>query len=284
MLGGKGNKDKAVNGLDGFSLSGIEYMNVYTPLPQLLGPEVYYSENVEGFEGLGQLGEPVTLASVGAAMGVLAGIVAALKQIGDIFPKGSKGSQDFDESANEAAENNAPVPGTTTVPNIDNTSTQTSIPTDKTSVEESFKTSQDSSVSNSTVNSETNYSTATNPLVTTNEDPDTVIEEKDDSLLPTTTNQTTTSTTTDTGNTPDPTKESFWDKNKSWLKPVAIGVGGISLIAIGFAVLKPKHPSNKSSPGTLSGIPKKRKKHKRKSKHKSKTKSYPQKKTAVALL
>lgn len=280
MLGGKGNKDKAVNGLDGFSLAGIEYMNVYTPLPQLLGPEVYYSENVEGFEGLGQLGEPITLASVGAAMGVLAGIVAALKQIGDIFPKGS---QDFDEKANEAAENNAPVPGTTTVPNTDS-STPTQIPTDKTSVEESFKTSNDSPVSNSTANSETDYSTATKPLITTNEDSDTVVEEKDDSLLPTTTNQTTIPATTDTGNTPDPTKETFWDKNKSWLKPVAIGVGGISLIAIGFAVLKPKHPSNKSSPQSLSGIPKKRKKHKRKLKHKSKTKPHPQKKTAVALL
>jgi hypothetical protein len=283
MLGGKGNKDKAVAGLDGFSLSGIEYMNVYTPLPQLLGRDVYYSENVEGFEGLGQLGEPVTLASVGAAMGVLAGIVAALKQIGDIFPKGSKGSEDFDEKTNEAAENNAPVPGTTPVPITDGSAPK-QIPTEKTSVEESFKANQDSPVSNSTVSSETDYSTATNPIVTTNEDSDTVVEEKDNGLLPTTTNQTTALTKNDTGNTPDPNKESFWDKNKSWLKPVAIGVGGISLIAIGFAVLKPKHASNKASPQTLSGIPKKRKKHKRKSKHKSKTKSYPQKKTVVALL
>lgn len=285
MLGGKGNKDKAVNGLDGFSLAGVEYMNIYTPLPQLLGPEVYYSENVEGFEGLGQLGEPVTLASVGAAMGVLAGIVAALKQIGDIFPKGSKGSQDFDEKTNEAAENNAPVPGTTTVPNTDsNNSTQTSIPTDKTSVQESFKTSDEGSSSNATTESTSSSSTQSNSLTTTNDSSDVSTEEKDDSLLPTTTNQTTTPSTTNTGNTPDPTKESFWDKNKSWLKPVAIGVGGISLIAIGFAVLKPKHPTNKSSPQSLSGIPKKRKKHKRKSKHKSKTKSNPQKKTAVALL
>ena len=28
-------------------------------------------------------------------------------------------------------------------------------------------------------------------------------------------------------------KVGFWDKNKKWLKPVAIGVGGISLLAIG---------------------------------------------------
>jgi hypothetical protein len=278
MLGGKGNKDKAVAGLDGFSMAGIEYMSVYTPLPQLLGPDIYYSENVEGFKGLGQLGEPVTLASVGAAMGVLAGIVAALKQIGDIFPKGSKGSQDFDEKTNEAAENNAPVPGTTPVPNGDaNTSTQ--IPTDKSSTEESFKTS--STTNNALVESD-DSPIQSNSLVTTNESSNTVREENDNSLLPTT--QATTPTTTETGNTPDPAKQTFWDKNKSWLKPVAIGVGGISLIAIGFAVLKPKHHLSHSSSGTLSGLPKKRKKHKRKSKHKSKIKLRTQKKTAVALL
>lgn len=283
ILGGKGNKDKAVAGLDGLSLSGIEYMSVYTPLPQLLGPDIYYSENVEGFEGLGQLGEPVTLASVGAAMGVLAGIVAALKQIGDIFPKKTKGSEDFDEKTNEAAENNAPVPGTTPVPNSVDNAASAPIPTDKPLVEESFKTTDSSPVSTSTQRTETSYSTATNPYLSPSESSDTFVEEKDDSLLPTTqSNQIAVPTTTDTGNTPEPTKETFWDKNKSWLKPVAIGVGGISLIAIGFAVMKPKNAQSRSSPQTLSGIPKKSKKHKRKTKNKSKSK--PSKKTAVALL
>lgn len=281
MLNGKGNKDKAVAGLDGFSMAGIEYMNVYTPLPQLLGPEIYYSENVGGFEGLGQLGEPATLASVGAAMGVLAGIVAALKQIGDIFPKKTKGSEDFDEKTNDAAENNLPVPGTTPVPNtVSNESTPMSI--DKPSIEDSFKTSNSSVADNVLVKSSGDYSTATNPLIPTTESNNLNVEEKENNLVPTTTNQAIVPTTTDTSNTPEPTKETFWDKNKTWLKPVAIGVGGVSLIAIGFAVLKSKKPSNKSSPGSLSGIPKKRKNHKRKSKHKSK--SNPSKKTAVALL
>lgn len=283
ILGGKGNKDKAVAGLDGISLSGIEYMSVYTPLPQLLGPDIYYSENVEGFEGLGQLGEPVTLASVGAAMGVLAGIVAALKQIGDIFPKKTKGSEDFDEKTNEAAENNAPVPGTTPVPNSVDTAASAPIPADKPFLEESFKTTDSSPVNTSTQRTETSYSTATNPYLPTSESSDTFVEEKDDSLVPTTqSNQITVPTTADTGNTPEPTKETFWDKNKSWLKPVAIGVGGISLIAIGFAVMKPKNSPGRSSPQTLSGVPKKSKKHKRKTKNKSKSK--PSKKTAVALL
>jgi hypothetical protein len=286
IIGGKGNKDKAVAGLDGFSVSGIEYMSVYTPLRQLLGRDIYFSENVEGFEGLGQLGEPVTLASVGAAMGVLAGIVAALKQIGDIFPKGSKGSEDFDEKANDAAENNAPVPGTTPIPNADVNTTPAPIPTDKTSVEESFKA--DNSSGNNSIQPTIDYSTSTNPIVSTDDSSNIASNEKDDSLIPTTTNQTSNQSVvppTDTENTPDPPKENFWDKNKSWLKPVAIGVSGISVIAIAFSMMKPKHAVGRSPSHSLSGIPKSKKKnHKRKNKHKSKHKSKPQKKTAVALL
>jgi hypothetical protein len=86
--------------------------------------------------------------------------------------------------------------------------------------------------------------------------------------------------------TPDtpPTKETFWDKNKSWLKPVTIGVGGVSLIAIGFSLLKPKHGPNKSSPrsSSLSGIPKQKKKKYQRKKKVSKPKHT--KKKAVALL
>lgn len=278
ILGGKGNSDKAVAGLDGFSLAGIEYMSAFTPLPQLLGPDIYYSENVEGFEGLGQLGEPVTLASVGAAMGVLAGIIAALKQIGDIFPKKTKGSEDFDEKTNEAAENNIPVPGTTPVP-LPEPNAALPAPIQKQPAEESFLQSGESEATNNAViTQESNpYSTATNPYVPAVTNNSVAIDEEvEDFPLPTTITETATNNTIP----PAPPKETFWDKNKTWLKPVAIGVGGISLIAIGFAVLKPKHP-NKSSPGqALSGIPKgKRKNYKRKN-----TKSKPSKKTAVALL
>jgi hypothetical protein len=284
MLSGKGNKDKAVAGLEGFSFAGIEFMSAYTPLPQLLGPEIYYSENVEGFEGLGQLGEPVTLASVGAAMGVLAGIVAALKQIGDIFPKKTKGSEDFDEKTNEAAENNLPVPGTTPVPTSEG-GAATPTPIDKSSMDESFKTTDNASADNAIVKSEQNISTENIQPVTTTENENSSADEPGSNMVPTTVNQIVSNPTSDTGGTPTPEQETFWNKNKSWLKPVAIGVGGISLIAIGFAVLKPKHSNNKSShQPSLSGVPKRKKK---KGNHHRKTKaSKPKhtKKKAVALL
>jgi hypothetical protein len=271
ILGGKGNSDKAVNGLDGLALAGIEYMGVDTPLPQLLGREVYYSENIEGFEGLGQLGEPVTLASVGAAMGVLAGIVAALKQIGDIFPKNTKGSEDFDEKTNEAAENNVPVPGTTPVPGS-NPNTDTTSTVSRSNANNQIDDSYDSSPNNSLVKVDSNQSS--NSVVPAANDVNQITEEEN-GLAP--------QSSTDGAKDLAPTNESFWDKNKSWLKPVAIGVGGISLIAIGFAVLKPKNAVHKTSSHSLSGIPN-RKKKKRNYFKKQKHKSKPSKKTAVALL
>jgi hypothetical protein len=271
ILGGKGNSDKAINGLEGFAVAGTEYMSADTPLPQLLGREVYYSENIEGFEGLGQLGEPVTLAAVGAAMGVLAGIVAALKQIGDIFPKKTKGSEDFDEKTNEAAENNVPIPGTTPVPssNVDPETTSTVSTSNANSlIDDSYNSSPD----NSLVRVDSN--TTSNSLVPTENDTNEIIEEENGLVTQSSAEGTKEAATTN---------ESFWDKNKSWLKPVAIGVGGISLIAIGFAVLKPKPAVQRTSSHSLSGIPNRKKKKRnyfRKQKHKSK----PSKKTAVALL
>ncbi|WP_121355767.1 hypothetical protein [Flavisolibacter nicotianae] len=298
MLGGKGNKDKAVAGLDGISFAGIEYMNAYTPLPQLLGPDIYRSENVdgmEGFQGLGQLGEPVTLASVGAAMGVLAGIVASLKQIGNIFGGKGEGSKDFDPQVNEAAENNQPVPNTTPIPEGEAKEAAKEVMNSSgasVSVENIAPSSTNTALvrtDNAMMKSEESaYSSQTNALAPVSE---TSSEEQESSVVPQSNAVVTTSnavantsmanTTTDT----PPTKETFWDKNKSWLKPVAIGVGGVSLLAIGFAVLKPKPSPAKSSSRSLSGIPKpKKRNHKRKAKHTSKAKHKHQKKTAVALL
>lgn len=295
MLGGKGNKDRAVAGLDGFEdLSGIDYLNVYTPLPQLLGPEIYRYENIEGmegFSGLGQLGEPLSLASVGAAMGVIAGIVASLKQIGDIFKKKGEGSKDFDPQVNAAAEANQPVPGTTPVPEAEarqaakEAMNNAQLPEASSPVSErtllpaaaSFAPANDVGAGGSqnsllplpSDNAAAEVSNAVAPMENI-EAPATTTN-----ALPTTT-------------PPAPTKESYWEKNKSWLKPVAFGAGGIGLIAIGMAVLKPKSTESNSRAHTgrsLSGLPKSKKKnHKRKTKPKTNPNHKHGKKTAVALL
>ncbi|MBI4929899.1 MAG: hypothetical protein HY841_03990 [Bacteroidetes bacterium] len=107
ILTGKGNKNKEVAGLFGYMPEGTVFeMNERTPLPQLIGEDIYTSENVEGmegFEGFGELGEPVTAATIASATGVLAAIAGLLKGIGNIFPKKEKGSEDFENTEKEDA-------------------------------------------------------------------------------------------------------------------------------------------------------------------------------------
>jgi hypothetical protein len=273
ILGGKGNKDKAVNSLG--MLPMIEYsayMNENTPLDQLLGPETYYSENIEGMEGLGQLGEPITLTSIAAAAGVIAGIVGALKQVGDIFGGKKKESDDFDESKTDAPENNI---------NTDSNNSPTQIPG---SVNNTVL--PDNSNSENVEESNTQETNNSNALVKTSGDTSSSNEEDESNetaIATTNTNSVSTTKTgsENTGNTPPAGKQNFWDKNKTWIKPVAIGAGGLTLIAIGFRLMKGSKPQNKSSPShSLSGVPnkgkKKKKNHHRSQKH--------QHKQAVALL
>lgn len=262
ILGGKGNKDKAVSGLGMLPMQEWDgYMNENTPLQQLLGNEIFYSENVEGmegFKGLGALGEPVTLASVGAAMGVIAGIVAALKQIGDIFKKKGPGSEDFDESKTDAPENNINIPAAqATVPNR----TDNDLPT----------------VINSSTNKETDNALApvAERFVTASQTNTESSGEDGNSNT-----STTTDTTNKDNNGSNDNKESFWDKNKKWIKPVAIGVGGLTVIAIGYKIMQGGKTQNKSSPESpsLSGVPRKKKK-KKKNHHRRHKRKHP-----VALL
>ena len=271
ILKGKGNKDRAVNGLDGFD-GMVEYMNEYTPMEQLLGTDIYYSENVEGMEGvqgLGDLGEPFTLASIAAASGVIAGIAAMLKQVGDIFQKKGKNSEDFDEAKNEQAEKEIVAPPVTDSPALPVPTQDVANPIIKN--EAYLPPAILTPVMANQQNAVPNYNTPATkekmqdePLVA-----DKVAGKGDDAK-------------------PDDDKSTgFWDKNKKWLKPVAIGVGGLGLLAIGIKLLKGSggnNTQNKSSPNgkSLHGTPKHKPKPKKN--HHRKPNSKPHKKTAVALM
>jgi hypothetical protein len=282
ILGGKGNKDKAVQGLDGLGmidLGNLDGMDTYTPLPELLG-EIYYSENVEGMngedlvEGLGELGEPVSMAAITAAMGAITAIAASLKQIGNIF-KGNKGegSQDFDENVNTAAENNLPVKDTTPVPaSATKPVLPAALPTPTPREDYSESSSPVSTPTiQPTFTARTSSASSSEAALPTEVENDYSVPE-----MPLAPGSATSSPATGSGSNVNPEKkEGFWDKNKKWLKPTLIGVGGVAIIAIGFKMFK-SSPQNKSSPQPLSGIGGKKKNHRRKSKHKNKT--------AVALL
>ncbi len=280
ILGGKGNKDKAVSGLGMLPMQQWSgYMNEYTPLGELLGDDIYYSENIqgmEGFQGFGELGEPVTLASVGAAMGVVAGIVAALKQVGDIFKKKEAGSADFDEEQTDAPENNVNIPVTAQTTASIQTPASTSSPLIAQNTSPAFVDSAASQASNTVVRSSSNYNPPAENETSFSEDE--IVENKIVSSaalpVPITNNN-------NAGDNPGNDKEGFWNKNKKWIKPVAIGVGGLTIIAIGYKMFKGHKDQNKSSPKqSLSGVPSKRKK-KKKNHHRKQKHHY---KKAVALI
>ncbi len=266
ILSGKGNKDKAVNGFDGFGmldLDGVEYMNEYTSMPELLGLDIYQDENVNGMEGFGQLGEPITLASIAAAAGVIAGIVGMLKDVGNIFQKKSKGAEDFDEKVNEEADKNNPVanqPTPPVLPVVEN-NPDTPAPVQNNNIPAELPANNEAS--RSLVKQSPEITERPNVIVA-----DSPVEKKE----PVNNN------VNDDIGADNP---GFWEKNKKWLKPVAIGVGGLTVIGIGYSIIKGSKAQNKSSPKSksLSGAPSysRKKNHKRgKSKH--------HKKKAIALL
>jgi hypothetical protein len=270
ILSGKGNKDKAVNGFDGFGmlvLEGVQYMNEYTSMPELLGTEIYEDENVNGMEGFGELGEPITLSSIAAAAGVIAGIVAMLKDVGNIFQKKTKDAEDFDETKNEEADKNAPVPPPTATPSI----LPPALPT--------VTIKENVDVTENTVKTIAPPADEPSNAVVIKSTPETIPAEIKNEAAPATTASNNVANNDNADNTGD--NPGFWEKNKKWLKPVAIGVGGLTIIGIGYSLMKGGKTQNKSSPPAkgLSGTPRSKK---RKNQQRKKTKHH--KKKAIALL
>ena len=99
VLTGRGNRNHDVVAGLGYIGEEMQGMNEHTPISQLLGAELYHSENIEGMdgmEGMGELGEPVTAATIAAATGAIGAIAALLKSVGNIFPKKSKAGKDYE--------------------------------------------------------------------------------------------------------------------------------------------------------------------------------------------
>jgi hypothetical protein len=82
----------------------------------------------------------------------------------------------------------------------------------------------------------------------------------------TTDNSTTDNSTTDNGT---PKDQTFWEKNRKWLKPTLWGTGILSAIGLGYLAFKPKKPKTKKEKA-LEGLKHAAKKRKSK-KHKVKT-------------
>ncbi|HLP13215.1 MAG TPA: hypothetical protein VK177_14860 [Flavobacteriales bacterium] len=223
ILTGKGNANKEVpvSGLNGADDKAILHMNVNTPLHEVLGQEIYYSENMQGLEeieGLNGLGEPITAASIGAASGIMAAIAGLLKSIGSIFPKRQKESADFENTADANTE------------------------------------AEQIQTNNPQVNLD-NYNPENDPML------------KSMTTDPNATTSDGSNTATDP-NKP-PAEQTFWEKNKKWIKPTAWVTGILTALGIGYKVYSSNQKKKeKKKDNGVSGVPKK--KYKKKSPEKIK--------------
>lgn len=236
ILTGKGNsKGKHdVNGL-GYILDDMSGMDENTPSNTLLGMDIYQSE------GFGELGSATAAASITAATGIIGAIAGLLKGIGNMFPKKSKEGKDFENpestpgdgtSTAEVSQNAANVKITSS----DNDSSKTS----------SINSSSDASSSNADSGNDDSGNNQKSLM------------KMNGSTSP--------SQNTDSSRGDKP--QSFWNKNKKWIKPTAIGLTGLGLVFIGVKMLhKPKSPN---SAKLLTGIKSRNKK--KKGGHKNKNK------------
>ncbi len=308
ILKGKGNQgnDKVLAGLDGVEDTDFEALNGMdenTPLYQLLGSELFNSnnviseadlhglielanENVEGLEGIngesiadsyyvGQeltgLGEPATV-SLAAASGALATIAGLIGKLGNLYDKG-KAVADNIKPITDVAKSLLPTSKGSEIAQeaseVASAATPVEEPQTETAPPPPSNTPSSDSVPSLETDEEDNPEEQPNtPVVKTAIPKPTNTK----NLLPAKTQTTmvqTTQAATSTGSPPG-----FWEKHKKWLKPTLIGAGGLGILYLSYRMItgnKAKPPTTKPAQ-SLSGL-----KGKKKPKHKGKKK-------AVALL
>ncbi len=256
ILKGRGNRDKAVPlaGL-GYAYENVDGLHEDMSLRQLLGPEIYHSEYVDGLEGvngLGQLGEPATAASIAAATTVLTTIAALIKSVGSIFPKkadaAGKGKKGKDDEA--AGDENTPPDTHNSNSGSDNSSSTP--PPAAEQQDGNIRTADpaNSSESNTSAGSGDPGKTPGDENTSGNDDNETTNGSADKTNPPATPsvdgedNTNTNKPALRNGNKTPPASTdkaaTFWENNKKWIKPVGIGVGSLSLIALFYQLFKPK--------------------------------------------
>jgi hypothetical protein len=218
ILHGRGNRDHSVAGFGEMDeMSGV---TPDMPLSKILGTEIYHSENVEGLEGMGELGEPYTAASIAAATGVLGAIAALIKNIGAIIPKKDKAAKDFEPADKKESGGDTSIPDTgdkTTKPDPED---HIPSPPDDSHKKKKALTKRPDA----------------NPPA---EDPpaDNGGGADDNKDKP----------------------QGFWAKNKKWLKPTLFGVGGLGVLFGGYEIFK-HHKKAEGEKKPLSGVKKASKK------------------------
>jgi len=249
ILTGKGNKNKEVNGL-GAGYDPLDGLDETSDASAILGTDMYHDELSGVEDDFGELGV-VTATAIASATGVIGAIAALLKSVGNIFPKKGKGKEGEGlESGGEGGGSEEGGGGSSS---------------------EEGGGSSDEGGSNVTTKSKSSGSSGSSGSEGSRsggvED-----DASDDSNI----NGKSKSKAKEDADDDKP--EGFWNKNKKWLKPVAIGVGSLGLLFAGYKIVT--HKKAETTTRTLSGIPRSRKKRKKQKHFKSKK----HKKESVALL
>lgn len=246
ILTGKGNKNKEVNGIGPYDpLDGLDETS---DASTILGTDMYHDELSGVEDDFGELGV-VTATAIASATGVIGAIAALLKSVGNIFPKKGKGKEgEGSESGGEAGGNEEGGGGSSS---------------------EEGGGSSDEGGGNVSVKSKNSGSSDSEGGGG---------ESSDDSTDDSNINGKAKSKSKEKDIADDDKPEGFWNKNKKWLKPVAIGVGSLGLLFAGYKIVT--HKKTETTTPTLTGVPRSRKKRK---KHKH-FKSKKHKKESVALL
>ena len=272
ILGGRGNRNKEVSGLglvNGYDIdmSGIDENS---SLPTLLGTTVYQDEFVNGLEGTEGLGSAVAAgAAIASATTVMTAIAALLKGVGNLFPN-KKNNADFKEdgggsgggggdSSADSSESSGGGGGGDDAP-IARTSNSSSGGSDDNSENSSPPaTNGNTSMQRNTNATQDNNSTDENGTNgSTNKDADTGGEQKKGF-------------------------KDFWENNKTWMKPLGIGLGAATVLYFGYRLTRGNKTSNSTANKTqpaLNGVGRKRSRRKTKGKQKG----HHGKKSNVALM
>ncbi len=251
ILTGHGNKHREVpvNGL-GYINENIDGINEDMPISQVLGKEMYEAESMNG---LGELGEPATAATITAATTVLTTIVALIKKVGSVMPKKPAGGDDG--SGSGGGTNNS-------------ASDDTSSNTNSNSVNDNSESGND--------NTPATTARTKTPTTTTGGDNTPATTDNTENTNNTGADEENNNART-AGKNDTPQKPSFWENNKKWIKPTGIAVGSLGLIALIYKLTKPKPAAKSALSGTkakqkknlLSGVASKKKKGGHKAKKKS---------------
>jgi hypothetical protein len=251
ILKGKGNRNHEVSGL-GYVPDDMSAINEYSSTKDILGIDMY-NEELSGIDGAGDGLGVVAATAIASATGVIGAIAGLIKSVGSIFPKkASKETEGGDAGSGDPA---SPANAS------DDAKTK---PTDEGA----------NAATNQVTVSKGNPPTATPPPDDTAGGDDAKAGQNKTDPPP-----------KDTSTKPDSKAKVFWDNNKKWITPTAIGVTGLAAIFTGLHIYHKNQataPKKQAVPAqAMSGLAKSNKKKKG---GKRKKRRIHKKKAAVAWL